>query len=147
MIAWRKLEPADGEIPVECKEARGRAALHGLAKRRLVLLVRPVAIGSGSADQPIHAPAVPAITLVAEQFLEGRPQVGRERTDGELHAAFASCPVRTICHSHCPLLAGGSVGQRVKWPHPTQLRHTAGAVSDRSRSVFRQQYLDDLTNG
>src|ERR1700694_4651382 len=71
-IARRKLAPADGDVPVERKQAR-RAALHDLAKRRFVLLARPVAIGS--ADTPIHAPAATAINPVAEQILEGRPEV------------------------------------------------------------------------
>src|SRR5438132_8322605 len=82
-IARRKLAPADGDVPVERNQAR-RAALHNLTKRRFVLLARPVAIGS--ADPPIHAPAATASTFVAEQILEGGPQVGRERTDSELHA-------------------------------------------------------------
>jgi hypothetical protein len=74
-LARRKLAPADGDVPVDASKPR-RGALHGLAKRRFVLIARPVAIGS--ADPPIHAPAATASTFVGEQIREGGPQVGRD---------------------------------------------------------------------
>ena len=60
-------------------------ALHDLARRRFVLIARPVAIGS--ADPPIHAPAATASTFAGEQILEGGPQVGREPTGSGVQAA------------------------------------------------------------
>jgi hypothetical protein len=66
-----------------------RGALHDLAKRRFVLIARPVAIVS--ADPPIHAPAATASTFVGEQILEGG-----QRVVSFMLPAFASCPLRTI---------------------------------------------------
>src|SRR5207247_11203382 len=85
-VARRKLAPAHGHVAVEGEQARGRTALHDLSERHLVFLARPLAIGA--ADPPPHAPAAIAGAVLAEQVLERRPQIGRERADSKLHATF-----------------------------------------------------------
>ena len=80
--ARRELTPAHGRVAVEGEQARWRTALHDLAKRRLVVRARSRAIGA--ADPPVHAPAAVAGPVRAEQVLERRPQIRRQRPDRKL---------------------------------------------------------------
>jgi len=46
-------------------------------------------------QQPLHAPAAIAGAVLAKQVLERRPQIGRERTDRELHTTFLAALEKT----------------------------------------------------
>src|SRR5437588_11293111 len=82
--ARRKLAPPYGYIAIESEQAGRRTAPHELSKRRLILLAGRLAIGT--ADSPVHAPRAIARAMLVKQVLQSSPQIGRERTDSELHA-------------------------------------------------------------
>src|SRR6184192_824758 len=85
--ARRKLTPPYGYTAIESEQTGRWTAPHELSKRRLILLTGPLAIGT--ADSPVHAPTAIARAMLVKQVLQSRPQIGRERTDSELHA---ECP-------------------------------------------------------
>src|SRR5262245_172307 len=121
----RELAPANGDVAIECHQARRRTAPYELAKVCPVPLTRPLVIGA--ADPPIHAPAAIAGTALAEQILERRPQIRREREDSKLRTALrfhhAGPPTETTSLAYSAdardpitaIISGSSQDEMLSW--------------------------------
>src|SRR5262249_55562454 len=84
LLSRRQLAPADRELAVEREQPRRRAVACPGAQIVLVLLARPPV--AARAEPPHHAPAAAARAGLAAQIRQRRPELRRQRADGQLHA-------------------------------------------------------------